>query len=133
MSDQPQKKIKAMMVCAMGMSSSLLEIKTREAAAKADIPFEIKAVAVSEVTRWDPKTHPVDIVLIAPQVFYKRKALEIVGEMHNIIVQPIDPMVFGMVDGDKLFEQIMKAIKARDEAKGGSDPAAGKPNEAAKK
>ena len=134
MSDQPKKVIKAMMVCAMGMSSSLLEIKTREAAAKAGVPFEIKAVAVSDITRWDPKTHPVDIVLVAPQVFYKRKALEIVGDMHGIVVQGIDPMVFGMVDGDKLFEQIMKAIKERDEAKSGAKPApaAEKPKEAPK-
>ena len=117
MSDQPKKPIKAMMVCAMGMSSSLLEIKTKEAAAKAGVPFEIKAVGVNEITRWDPGSHPVDIVLVAPQVFYKRRALEMVGDRHGIIVQGIDPMVFGMVDGDKLFDQIMKAITARDEAK----------------
>ena len=131
MPDQPKKMIKAMMVCAMGMSSSLLEIKTREAAAKAGVPFEIKAVGVSDITRWDPAAHPIDIVLVAPQVFYKRRALEMVGERHGIIVQGIDPMVFGMVDGDKLFDQIMKAIKNRDEAKSGAKPApaADKPKE----
>ena len=131
MSDQPRKVIKAMMVCAMGMSSSLLEIKTKEAATKAGVPFELKAVAVSEITRWDPATHWVDIILVAPQVFYKRKALELVGERHGIVVQGIDPMLFGMVDGDKLFEQIMKAIKDRDEAKNKaqSAPAADKPKE----
>lgn len=124
MSDQPssQRVIKAMMVCAMGMSSSLLEIKTKEAAARAGIPFEIKAVAVNEITRWDPKTHPIDIILVAPQVFYKRKALEIVGELHGVIVQGIDPMTFGMVDGDKLFDQIMTAVRARDAAKTGAKP-----------
>jgi cellobiose PTS system EIIB component len=134
MPDQPKKMIKAMMVCAMGMSSSLLEIKTREAAAKVGQPFEIKAVAVNEITRWDPGAHPVDIVLVAPQVFYKRKALELVGERHGIIVQGIDPMVFGMVDGDKLFDQIIKAVTARDEAKSGAKPAAAadKPKEASK-
>ena len=134
MSDQPKKPIKAMMVCAMGMSSSLLEIKTKEAAAKAGVPFEIKAVSVSDITRWDPAAHHIDIVLVAPQVFYKRKALEIVGERHGIIVQGINPMVFGMVDGDKLFEQILKAIKDRDDANAAKKPApaADKPKETPK-
>jgi cellobiose-specific phosphotransferase system component IIB len=29
----------------------------------------------------------------------------------GIIVQGIDPVTFGMVDGEKLFEQIVQAVK----------------------
>ncbi len=112
------KPIKVLMVCAMGMSSSLLEIKTKEAASKAGVPFELKAVAVNEVNRWDPQTHWYDIVLVAPQVFYKRKAIQMVAERHGILVQAIDPTIFGMVDGEALFKQVIAAIKARDEARG---------------
>ncbi len=113
-----QKTIKVLMVCAMGMSSSLLEAKTKEAAAKAGVPFELKAVAVGEIVRWDPTMHPYDMVLVAPQVFYKRRAIEQTASPHGIIVQSINPTVFGMVDGDALFKQIMDAIKARDETQG---------------
>ena len=109
-----QKTIKALMVCAMGMSSSLLETKTKEAAARAGVPFELKAVAVQEIVRWDPSTQYYDIILVAPQVFYKRKSIEEAVRPYGILVQPIDATVFGMVDGDALFEQIMNAIKARD-------------------
>jgi PTS system cellobiose-specific IIB component len=116
--DAAQKPIKVLMVCAMGMSSSLLEAKTKEAAQNAGIPFELKAVAVQEVARWDPTMHPYDIVLVAPQVFYKRKSIAQMAEPHGIIVQPIDATLFGMVDGEALFKQIMAAIKARDEAAG---------------
>ena len=104
--ESTQKPIKALMVCAMGMSSSLLENKTKEAAAKAGIPLELKAVAVGDIVRWDPKMHWYDIVLIAPQVFYKRKAIEQTAFPHGILVQPIAAIVFGMVDGDALFKQI---------------------------
>jgi PTS system cellobiose-specific IIB component len=101
----------------MGMSSSLLESKTKEAAVKAGIPFELKAVAVNEVNRWDPKAHWYDIVLVAPQVFYKRKAIAQVAEQYGIIVQAIDATIFGMVDGEALFKQIIAALKKRDEGK----------------
>lgn len=114
-----EKPIKVLMVCALGMSSSLLEAKTREAAAKAGVPFELKAVATQEVARWDPTLQWYDIVLVAPQVFYKRKAIEQTATPHGILVQAIDATIFGMVDGEALFQQIMDAIKARDEARGG--------------
>jgi len=113
-----QKPIKVMMVCALGMSSSLLENKTNQAAADAGVPFELKAVSVQEVARWDPTLHWYDVVLVAPQVFYKRKAIEQTAKPHGIIVQNIDAIIFGMVDGEKLFQQIMDAIRERDEAAG---------------
>ena len=117
MAGESDKPIKVLMVCAMGMSSSLLEAKTREAAASAGVPFELKAVAVNEVNRWDPKAHWYDIILVAPQVFYKRKAIQQTAEPHGILVQAIDPTVFAMVDGEALFKQIVAAIKTRDDAK----------------
>lgn len=121
MSDNPpaQKPIKVLMVCALGMSSSLLEARTKEAAAKAGVPFEMKAVAVQEIGRWDPTLQWYDIVLVAPQVFYKRKAIEETAKPHGIIVENIDSVTFGMVDGEKLFRQIMQAIEARDKARSG--------------
>ncbi len=111
------KPIRVLMVCAMGMSSSLLEIKTKEAAAKAGVAFELKAVGVQEITRWDPAADPWDMVLVAPQVFYKRRTLEAVMAQHGILVEGIDATTFGMVDGEKLFKQIIGAIHARDEKK----------------
>ncbi len=114
----PQKPIKVLMVCALGMSSSLLEARTKEAAAKAGVPFEMKAVAVQEIGRWDPTLQWYDIVLVAPQVFYKRKAIEETAKPHGILVENIDSVTFGMVDGEKLFQQIMRAIEARDQARG---------------
>ena len=111
-----RKPIKVLMVCAMGMSSSLLENKTKDAAAKAGIPFELKAVAVGDIVRWDPTLSWYDIVLVAPQVFYKRKAIEQTASPHGILVEAISPQVFGMVDGEALLEQILAAIRARDAA-----------------
>jgi len=112
-----RKPIKVVMVCAMGMSSSLLENKTREAAAAAGVPFELHAITTPEIARWDFQMNYVDVVLVAPQVRYKRKSIAEAAAPYNIIVQDIDPIIFCMVEGEKLFQQIMDAISARDAAK----------------
>jgi len=112
-----QKTIKVLMVCAMGMSSSLLENKTREAARAAGVPFELKAITTPEIARWDFQAHYVDVVLVAPQVRYKRRSIAEAAAPYGIIVQDIDPVTFGMVEGEKLFQQIMAAIQARDAGK----------------
>ncbi|HJW90606.1 MAG TPA: hypothetical protein VJ436_08185 [Anaerolineales bacterium] len=109
-----RKPIKVLMVCAMGMSSSLLEAKIREAAQAAGVPFELQAITTPEMARWDFEVHYVDIVLVAPQVRYKRKSIAQAAQPFNIIVQDIDPVSFGMVDGEKLFQQIITAVEARD-------------------
>jgi PTS system cellobiose-specific IIB component len=109
-----KKTIKVLMVCAMGMSSSLLEAKTRDAAQAAGVPFELKAITTPEIARWDFETDYVDVVLVAPQVRYKRKSIAEAAAPYNVIVQDIDPILFGMVDGEKLFEQIQAAVQERD-------------------
>lgn len=109
-----RKPIKVLMVCAMGMSSSLLESKTRDAAEAAGVPFELHAITTPEIARWDFQAHYVDVVLVAPQVRYKRKSIAAAAAPFNIIVQDIDPIIFGMVEGEKLFQQIMAAVEARE-------------------
>ncbi len=109
-----QKPIKVLMVCAMGMSSSLLESKTIEAAKAAGVPFEMKSINTPEMARWDFEAHYVDVVLVAPQVRFKRKSIAKAAEPYGIIVQDIDPVLFGMVEGEKLFQQILAAVRARD-------------------
>jgi PTS system cellobiose-specific IIB component len=110
-----QKPIRVLMVCAMGMSSSLLEAKMVEAAKAAGVPMQLKAIPTPDVARWDWQQHWVDVVLVAPQVRYKRKSIAQAAEPHGIIVQDIDPVTFGMVEGEKLFNQVLEAIRARDE------------------
>jgi PTS system cellobiose-specific IIB component len=47
------KKIKVVLVCAAGMSSSLLEEKIRKAAEKAGRDMELKAIDSSSMGMWD--------------------------------------------------------------------------------
>jgi len=109
-----KKKIRVLMVCAIGMSSSLIEQKTTKVAQEAGVPFEIQAVDVPEVGRWNFEEDPVDIVLIAPQARFKKRSVDQAANPHGIIVENIDSVAYGMIDGEKIFEQIMNAIEERD-------------------
>lgn len=112
-----EKKIRVLMVCAMGMSSSLIEVKTAKAAEAAGVPFELKAIETAEMGRWDFSENPMDIVLVAPQVRFKKKSIEQAAGPYGTIVLNIDTIAYGMIDGDAIFNQIMEAIKERDAGK----------------
>ena len=99
-----------LMVCAAGMSSSLLVNKTMQAAESAGHTLTIRAVSVAEIAIYEFVTKPVDLVLIAPQVRYKKKSVSEMAAPYGIVVQDIEPTTFGMMDGEKLFEQIKQAI-----------------------
>jgi cellobiose PTS system EIIB component len=108
------KPIRVLMFCAMGMSSSLLEKKTVEYAAAAGVPLDLRAITQAEMAQWDFGARYVDMVVVAPQVRFQRKRVAQAAAPFNIIVQDIDPVVFGMADGEKLFQQILTAVQARD-------------------
>jgi PTS system cellobiose-specific IIB component len=99
-----------LLVCAAGMSSSLLENKTMEAARAEGHDLVIHAVSVGEIALFNYADTQVELILIAPQVRYKKKSVTEMAAPHGIVVQDIEPITFGMVDGDKLFRQIKLAI-----------------------
>jgi PTS system cellobiose-specific IIB component len=114
---EEEKKIKVLLVCAIGMSSSLLVSKITKEAEAAGIKLEMMAIETPEVARWDFETNHMDMVLIAPQVRYKRKSITKASEPYGTIVELIDSVSYGMVDGEKIFQQIMAAFEARDKSK----------------
>jgi PTS system cellobiose-specific IIB component len=110
------KPIRVLIVCAIGMSSSLLEEKTTEAAKAAGVELEMMSTTTPDAARWDFAKDSVDVVLIAPQVRYKRKSLTQAAGPHGAVVDAIEPVTYGMVDGEKLFRQIMEMLEGRDQS-----------------
>jgi len=108
------KKYTALIVCAIGMSSSLLEAKAVEAAQNNGAELDISSCSTAEVGIYDFKARPVDIVLVAPQVRFKKRSIAQLVNPLGIVVEDIDPVTYGMVDGDKLFAQIARAVKKPD-------------------
>ena len=77
----------------------------------------MRPAAAAEIAVYDFAAKPVDMILIAPQVRYKKRSVTEMAAPYGIVVQDIAPTVFGMVDGENLFQQIRLAV--RKEATGG--------------
>jgi PTS system cellobiose-specific IIB component len=106
------KKIKVVLVCAAGMSSSLLEEKIRKAAEAAGREMELRAVDSSRMGMWDFESDCMDIILVAPQVRFTKRGIIQRAEPFGVIVQDIDTIAYGMVDGEKIFAQVIEALES---------------------
>jgi PTS system cellobiose-specific IIB component len=106
-----EKTMRVLLVCAAGMSSSMLEEKIRKAAQAAGREMELKAIDSMRVGLWDFEKERVDIILVAPQVRFKKRSIAEKAEPLGILVQDIDTIAYGMVDGEKIFAQVLAALE----------------------
>ena len=102
------KKINVLFVCAAGMSSSLLEVKTREAAKKKGIDLKLRAIPVSEFYKYD--IAGLDCILLAPQVRHKLKEVKRRASEYDIPVGSIDFQTYGLVDGERTLRTILSLV-----------------------
>ena len=107
----PEKQIKVVLVCAAGMSSSLLEEKIRQAATTSGRQMELKAVDATTMSLWDYEKDTMDVILVAPQVRFKKRGIIKQAEPYGVIVTDIDTIAYGMVDGEKIFDQVLEALE----------------------
>lgn len=108
-----EKQIKVILVCAAGMSSSLLEEKIRQAAAASGRQMELKAVDATTMSLWDYKKDVMDVILVAPQVRFKKRGIIKQSEPYGVIVRDIDTIAYGMMDGERIFEQVLEALEEK--------------------
>lgn len=96
-----------LLVCAAGMSTSLLVNKMKEAAKVKGIEVHIEALPVSECKSVVDK---IDIVLLGPQVrFQKAQVDEVVKG--RIPVEVIDMKLYGTMNGQAVLERALELIK----------------------
>ena len=97
---------KILLVCAAGMSTSLLVNKMKEAAVKRGIEIEIDALPVSECSS---VIDSVDIVLLGPQVRFQKPQVDalVAG---RIPVEVIDMRQYGRMDGESILESALAKI-----------------------
>lgn len=107
-----EKTIKVVLVCAAGMSSSLLEEKIRQAAAKAGREMHLRAVDSTSITFWNYDDDRMDIILVAPQVRFKKRSITEQSAPYGVVVQDIDTVAYGMMDGEMIFAQVLEALEA---------------------
>ena len=101
-----------MLVCAAGMSTSMLVTKMQNAAKEKDLDAEIFAVAASEADK-KLANQSIDVVLLGPQVRFMAKQFQEKLEPLKIPVEVINMADYGMMNGAKVLEQAVKMMAAK--------------------
>lgn len=96
---------KIVLLCAAGMSTSLLVEKMRDAAKNIGYECEINAYAISEI---DTVKDGADIILLGPQVRFSLK--KIAAQCPEIPVEAINPTDYGMMNGTNILEHVKTVI-----------------------
>lgn len=96
-----------LLCCSAGMSTSLLVTKMEKAASEQGIDCRIWAVGATEVNNHAGEA---DVLLLGPQVRY------MLSQMKNslcdkIPVDVINPMNYGLCNGEEVLKQAIKLIK----------------------
>lgn len=95
-----------LLVCAAGMSTSLLVTRMLQAAQAKGIEAEINAYPVSKVKDYGPAA---DVILLGPQVRYQLK--EVQNTFPDKPSAIIDMKAYGMMDGESVLNTAIKLIE----------------------
>ncbi|WP_195262661.1 MULTISPECIES: PTS sugar transporter subunit IIB [unclassified Clostridium] len=95
-----------LLVCAAGMSTSLLVNKMKAAAKEKGIEINIDALPVSECSR---VIDNVDIVLLGPQVRFQKPQVDALVK-GRIPVEVIDMRLYGTMNGKAILDQVLKTL-----------------------
>lgn len=101
-----------MLVCAAGMSTSMLVTKMQNAAKEKGLDAEIFAVAASEADK-KLASQTIDVVLLGPQVRFMAKQFQKKLEPLKIPVEVINMADYGMMNGGKVLEQAVQMMEAK--------------------
>ena len=97
---------KIVLLCAGGMSTSILVAKMKEYANSVNFDCSIEAYAVETIQTTGKNA---DVILLGPQVGHKLKDLQAQVACPMVV---IDMMAYGMMDGKATLLQAKKAIGA---------------------
>ena len=108
------EQLKVIMICAAGMSSSLLCSRISEAAEKKGISMDISAIP--SMTYKEMPYEDVSAILVAPQVRGQKSEVEAYIESldYKIPVIQVGFQEYGLVKGDVVLENLLAFLNSRD-------------------
>lgn len=93
------------LLCAAGMSTSLLVQKMKDATTELDYPCEIEAHPIAEA---DMIKDRADIILLGPQVRFQMKKVQQICP--GVLVETINPADYGQMNGKKVLEHVKEVL-----------------------
>lgn len=97
-----------MLVCAAGMSTSLLVSKMKKANEELKEDIDVFALSESEALS---EISDVDLILLGPQVTYLYENFSMIASYDNVRVSVIDPIMYGRMDGVKVLNEALKLLQ----------------------
>lgn len=98
-----------MLICAAGLSTSLLVSKMQKSAKEKGIDAEIFANSANEADAILAKKD-IDVLLLGPQVRFMKSQFEKKVEGKNIPVDIINMQDYGMVNGEKILQTALDLL-----------------------
>jgi len=96
---------KIVLLCAGGLSTSMLVAKMKEVAATEGYDCEIDAFGITAAESVVPSS---DITLLGPQIKFKLDSLR--EKYPGKVIEAIDMVAYGMMDGKKVIDMIRETI-----------------------
>lgn len=94
-----------LLVCAAGMSTSLLVTRMEDAAKGKGLSVHIEAHPVGDIEKYGDQA---DIILLGPQVRYQLKSVQ--KRYANKSVEVINMQDYGMMNGAKVLEHALQVL-----------------------
>ncbi|MBS6503198.1 MULTISPECIES: PTS sugar transporter subunit IIB [Clostridium] len=98
-----------MLICAAGMSTSLMVTRMQKAAEEKGIEADIFAISASEADSYFTEKK-VDVLLLGPQVRFMKSQFEEKVEPLGIAIDVINMTYYGMMNGEKVLEQALSLM-----------------------
>lgn len=93
------------LLCAAGMSTSLLVEKMKQATNELNYPCEIEAHPIAEADTIKDKA---DIILLGPQVRFQLKKVQQICP--GVLVETINPTDYGTMNGKKVLTHVKEVL-----------------------
>ncbi|HEY4601028.1 MAG TPA: PTS sugar transporter subunit IIB [Cerasibacillus sp.] len=96
--------MKITLLCALGMSTSLLVKKMKQVAERRGLNVTIEAHSVDDV---DKQLSESDVILLGPQIRYKKNELLKKAEVVGVPIDIIDMKAYGTANAEKVLDQAL--------------------------
>ncbi|SDW04721.1 PTS sugar transporter subunit IIB [Tepidimicrobium xylanilyticum] len=93
--------MKILLVCAAGMSTSLVVNKMKKALGPDEQDWIIEA---KPAERFEDEFKKYDVVLLGPQIRFKKDEFEKIAREYNIPVETINTADYGLANGEKILD-----------------------------
>lgn len=100
--------VNIVLVCEHGASTGMLTSRMRDAATKLGKEANINAYSF---TKLDEVIDGADIVLLGPQVRFKKKMFEEKYADKGVEFMVIDTVDYGMMNGEKVFKTVLEHLE----------------------